>query len=359
MLLAAFLSLLFVSGALCNPRNRRLYKVRAGEGHLSDGEYDRFVIGAPRAFLNQQVAAVEDPSGKYVGVLEADKSAVQVNVQGSNVIGVEVVGVEQEEPDVPTPKFDCFLRPDGNYAAGICETRFWQCANGKAYVVPCHDKELRYNAEINACVRQSAVPGCRHNSMMLPPTVSPCKNQPAGFYPDPFGNCQRFMFCVSGEEYSLNCPDGEVYDDGMGHCSPEEQVSGPCGRGIIRPFDCLERDDGYYRSTMDCGVYYKCEDHKVRAMTCPLFQAFSFQKLACVPYYEIKGCGPPQDATRQEQFCALQRRDDVYADPDNCHRSIVCSLGKAFVFVCAEEGAKAYDPVLGKCVKEYGECKSQ
>lgn len=63
------------------------------------------------------------------------------------------------------------------------------------------------------------------------------------------------------------------------------------------PFNCENRRDGYYRSAVDCSVYYRCLGEEVHANVCELDQAFSFSAGKCIAYSEVPGCGPPEDAS--------------------------------------------------------------
>jgi hypothetical protein len=261
------------------------------------------------------------------------------------------------------PSFDCFLRSDGNYIAGACEAYFWQCSNGRSFLTPCAAPSLRFNAELNACLSPSQVPGCRHDSNNLPPVVHPCVDRPNGFYPDPNGDCSKFSLCVDNLFYSLNCElSGNVFDQGTNRCNAPERVVGKCGTAQPARFSCVGRPDGDYRSPMDCAVHYTCRQGVVQgSSTCPLLQAFDSTKQQCQPALAVPECAPNQNATLGEQFCSLQKVDDIYPDPTNCHRSIICLRGdgvvsKAFAFLCADPKLPAFDPVSKRCVAQLAGC---
>lgn len=264
---------------------------------------------------------------------------------------LELEHVAADPVERPVVPFDCSNLPNGNYPAGGCMSSFFQCSNGEALRGQCAVDTLRYSFREDACLRPANVPGCPEFD-----AVSPCANRPNGFYQDS-DDCSKFLFCVDTIYFSLNCPEGTVYNDDRKRCMEPEKTPAPCGTAEPEEaFSCEGKQEGLYRSSADCDQYYRCgAQGKMEMFTCEAGFAFDPLKEKCEMAVKVPGCMPPMDQDLIE-FCLSLNKDGIFPFPGNCHRSVVCIQNVPFVFFCSLKNRPDFDPKLLSCVPNVEGC---
>lgn len=105
-----------------------------------------------------------------------------------------------------TWEYSCVNKPNGNYRNPENCSKFFMCSNHLTYSMNCVTG-LHYDAEFDQCVWPYQA-NCR---------IDLCEGKPNGNYKDP-QNCDKFISCVWGVTYSMNCYYGLYYNADTDEC---------------------------------------------------------------------------------------------------------------------------------------------
>ncbi|GLH06331.1 Protein obstructor-E [Gryllus bimaculatus] len=122
------------------------------------------------------------------------------------------------------------------------------------------------------------------------------------------GDCGRFVTCVDGRGFHLQCPEGLAFSEDTLRCDWPDQVDS-CDAEAFLGFRCPDDGssaaDGYrfYRSPSDCQKYFLCVSGRPRLYSCAQDEAFNedigvcdgvenVTAWSCAPAVERRSQGP-------------------------------------------------------------------
>ncbi|KAK7871912.1 hypothetical protein R5R35_009718 [Gryllus longicercus] len=181
---------------------------------------------------------------------------------------------------------------------GQCDA-YLECEDGEATEKLCPDGLL-----FNAAARHYAYPcqypvdvDCEGRSSLQPaqPTED-CPHQ-YGYFREgrDAGDCGRFVTCVDGRGFHLQCPEGLAFSEDTLRCDWPDQVDS-CDAEAFLGFRCPDDGsaaaDGYrfYRSPSDCQKYFLCVSGRPRLYSCAEDEAFNEDIGVCDGVENVTAC---------------------------------------------------------------------
>uniref|UniRef100_F1KTJ5 Chondroitin proteoglycan 2 n=1 Tax=Ascaris suum TaxID=6253 RepID=F1KTJ5_ASCSU len=183
----------------------------------------------PRCSVNVCACAVGGVSEQAYGAAYPTLAEPTAEAMTEGTLPVEAVALDApttESATVPTQADPCIGRTDGMYSLG-CSTRFVGCVGEQAMFLRCPEN-LVYDVDKNQCLARHDVKECGLESTTTPVSTvannsrgnttesQVCTNRTDGMYS--LGCSTRFVGCVGGHAWFLQCPHNMTYDKETNRC---------------------------------------------------------------------------------------------------------------------------------------------
>ncbi|XP_076629427.1 uncharacterized protein LOC143345828 isoform X2 [Colletes latitarsis] len=262
--------------------------------------------------------------------------------------------------------------------------KYLQCNNGETFIRNCPPGTV-FNPAINGCDMPFNVIGCEDvfkknrpaplaNHERQPEIVVECPLA-SGLFPHP-NTCRKFVRCVSGISYIVDCGPGRGFDPRMSVCNLIPNVvacredldkADTFEKVIPTPFNnqrqtevkvkCPSGYSGLLPHPSDCTKFLQCEKGGTFIMNCAPATVFNPAIRVCDWPYKVRGCEDTfkktltplinnGDQTLNKVKCPAGHSGKL-PHPDTCRKFLRCMNGVPYVEDCGP--GKAFDPRMSVC----------
>ncbi|XP_076629433.1 uncharacterized protein LOC143345828 isoform X7 [Colletes latitarsis] len=265
--------------------------------------------------------------------------------------------------------------------------KYLQCNNGETFIRNCPPGTV-FNPAINGCDMPFNVIGCEVDSDVFkknrPAPLANHERQPeivvecplaSGLFPHP-NTCRKFVRCVSGISYIVDCGPGRGFDPRMSVCNLIPNVvacredldkADTFEKVIPTPFNnqrqtevkvkCPSGYSGLLPHPSDCTKFLQCEKGGTFIMNCAPATVFNPAIRVCDWPYKVRGCEDTfkktltplinnGDQTLNKVKCPAGHSGKL-PHPDTCRKFLRCMNGVPYVEDCGP--GKAFDPRMSVC----------
>uniref|UniRef100_A0A915A493 Chitin-binding type-2 domain-containing protein n=5 Tax=Parascaris univalens TaxID=6257 RepID=A0A915A493_PARUN len=292
----------------------------------------------PRCSMNVCGCAVGGVSEQAHGATYPTLAEPTAEAMTGRTLTVEAVvsdGPITESATAPTPSDPCTGRTDGMYSLE-CASHFLGCVGEQAMLLRCPE-HLVYDADKNQCLPRHDVKECGLESTTTQASTvtnnnpenttesQVCTNRADGMYS--LGCSTRFVGCVGGHAWFLQCPHNMTYDKETNKCLARYSVR-ECGlqspvtteaptvatptitqMRIVRKgpafeaqmtltgFSCADRPDGTYSSGCST-LITACVYGEAHFLRCPTPLKYDVETEQCLLEPYIRECGEATTTTK-------------------------------------------------------------
>ncbi|XP_035223247.1 fibrillin-3-like isoform X2 [Stegodyphus dumicola] len=259
---------------------------------------------------------------------------------------------------------------------GDC-TSFYQCSNGRPYIVKC-PKGLHFSVEQETCEHPCDAQCDRSIDCTSPTiqistssisftsstTISPNCLEPDGLFPVA-GDCTSFYQCANGQSHLVRCPSGLHFSHQYEACEH------PCEAKCDETIDCTSptasstsstkhstvsttisphcpQSDGLFPVEEDCTSFYQCSSGRAHLLRCPSGLHFSPEFQICDHPCEAKcdktiDCSSPTTESISSSTTFIisttispncLQPDGLFPVENDCTSFYQCSNGRAHKVQC-------------------------
>jgi hypothetical protein len=199
-------------------------------------------------------------------------------------------------------------------------SKYFLCLGGNKLPLRCGEGS-HWSVEEEACM-DKADAGCKDFD-----DIEECPEEGIKQISHP-SNCEKFIFCLNGQEFERNCPPGLHFSREVRSCMTPE-IAG-CEANL---FVCPEKDGDelvFLPNTENCGKYFVCVGGNKFPLSCSDGLHWSITENACLPQDKAE-CDFDDDEDREE--CP---EDGILpiSNSNSCEKYFLCVNGVKFPRIC-------------------------